>query len=283
MRAPACCGLWCTRALFLSAQPSTTPALTSTDSAFYTSLQHAAGRAAWENPALAGAVSLSASRWRTGLHYLLDLHPRLSSSASERGSWFCVALPPFVWLLPTRYSLRHGHTSAGNSLRSWRLLGSADGEEWVTLRHHDNDKALDGRFATQTFAVRRSSALRHFRLEMLDVNSSHNHELRVSGFELYGEASLRASTQMLIVGIVIARAVGYFLSCGWGWALALQVFLDNPVRAMVESEHHFVKRWGLEAMTAAIAWHQVTCTQGLLSSAWCQTPLQCRLVAASIF
>ena len=91
---------------------------------------------------------------------------------------------------------------------------------------------------------------------MLDVNSSHNHEMRVSGFELYGEArhpnplTPKPKTSWGNSKLETER-LSWSHREGW-W----QVFLDNPVRAMLESPHRFVRRWGLDSMTSAIAWHQ---------------------------
>ena len=99
-----------------------------------------------------------------------------------------------------RYSLRHGDASGANALRHWELQGSADGEHWVCLRAHQDDQTLAQRFQIGTWGVgsggkaaAASSAPaaagvhRWFRVLMTGPNSSRGWELRVAGFELYGE------------------------------------------------------------------------------------------------
>jgi len=40
-----------------------------------------------------------------------------------------------------------------DSLRTWDFQGSIDGNQWVLLRRHTNDTALNGPFATHTWPI----------------------------------------------------------------------------------------------------------------------------------
>lgn len=69
------------------------------------------------------------------------------STESEEHSWIMVELPIGIHL--TAYSIRDGCNSFNFHdlhLRSWSLLASLDGQQWVTLREHRDDCALWGDF-----------------------------------------------------------------------------------------------------------------------------------------
>lgn len=101
-------------------------------------------------------------------------------------------------LVPHYYTIRHGGTylsincdPSGNSkadaLRNWTLQGSNDGKNWVLLRRHVNETALNSNFATASFEIPScSQSFRHFRILQTGHNSSGNNFLSISGFELYG-------------------------------------------------------------------------------------------------
>ena len=205
----------------------------------------------WCNPALNGSVQLSSSDWLTDLHFVLGEHGRLSSSHSKKDSWFSMQLPKGLWLLPHRYSLRHGYSSGANALRNWELQGSADGQHWVCLRSHENDSTLDQRFGVGTWGVGYGEATpargdaaaaqehldatgvhRFFRVFMTGINSSKGRELRCSGFEIYG-----------------------------------QVFVDEPVSTMA-SPLWYLREWALEALLNSLLYQraQMMGAEGLLQA-----------------
>lgn len=81
-------------------------------------------------------------------------------------SWFTIDLMKRT-VLPTHYTLRcvflsrydtansapsHGPFKA-DSLRTWDLQGSTDGQNWHVLRRHANDKTLNGNWATHTWPL----------------------------------------------------------------------------------------------------------------------------------
>lgn len=49
-------------------------------------------------------------------------------------SWFCIDLG--VWIIPSKYTLRHAKCYGKSALREWELQGSKDGVEWQTLACH---------------------------------------------------------------------------------------------------------------------------------------------------
>ena len=68
-------------------------------------------------------------------------------------------------LVPNYYSLRHGGNSRADALRNWTLQGSNDGKSWVVIKRHVNDVALNGIFATQSWAIPDcTQSFRHFRI-----------------------------------------------------------------------------------------------------------------------
>jgi hypothetical protein len=188
-------------------------------------------RREWSNPAACGTIKLSSSDWMTDLEFVVGDAGRLSSSHGKKDAWFALELPRGLWLLPHRYSLRHGCSSSANALRSWELQGSADGEHWVCLRSHVNDSSLDARFAVGTWGVGYGASTasaagdldldatgvhRFFRVLMTGINSSKGRELRCSGFELYGE-----------------------------------VFVDHPVDTMA-SPLWYMRNWALDSVLNAL-------------------------------
>ena len=68
------------------------------------------------------------------------------------------------------------------------LLGSLDGETWVSIKRHITDPSLAGPFASHTWQVKDIKvAYRHIRILQTGTNSSNHNFLVVSGIELYGE------------------------------------------------------------------------------------------------
>jgi hypothetical protein len=165
------------------------------------------GTQPYQNPEKIGAVTTLASSESTkqekgGL--LNKLAARLGSYKPHRlvqngcdgknnhtrdkpGSWVLVDLHD-AQIEVEYYCLRHGFNDGGVRLRSWELQGSADGEEWATLRSHADDEALaNAAFSTAGWAVKRGQgAFSMFRVLMTGPNSSGTHFLCCAGIELYG-------------------------------------------------------------------------------------------------
>ena len=107
----------------------------------------------------------------------------------EPFSWMAVDLGEERTLICDHYCLRHGNDDGNFRLRRWRLEGSNDGEQWVSLKEHrSNEWLADQAFSVGSWPVEcNGKAYRHFRVLQTGINSAGRHELCCAGIELYGE------------------------------------------------------------------------------------------------
>jgi len=144
----------------------------------------------WQNPAQLGFIQIRTS----GLMH--DSAP--AHMVVGRQSVRCVTKPlKHAWVVvdfqnyaikPTRYTLRHYSSWDTEALRNWRLEGSLDGENWTTIRQHDNDESLRFKGQSYTWLLRKiDSYYSMFRIFQFDKNSNNHYYLAISGFEIYGE------------------------------------------------------------------------------------------------
>ena len=103
-------------------------------------------------------------------------------------SWMSVDLGEGRTLVPDHYCLRSGKHEGNHKLRNWELQGSEDGDQWHTLRRHDNDTSLaDPAFSTADWSVEADGrSFRHFRVHQHARNSDNKDYLMCCGIELYG-------------------------------------------------------------------------------------------------
>eukprot|EP00954_Amorphochlora_amoebiformis_P026316 1378554-Amorphochlora_amoeboformis.AAC.1 len=67
-------------------------------------------------------------------------------------------------------------------------MASNDGENWVTLKTHDDDHALTDKGYAFTWKVRSNGFFyRSFRIQMIGPSSSGNNVLNCDGIELQGQ------------------------------------------------------------------------------------------------
>jgi len=151
----------------------------------------------WMNPAQNGAIQIRTS----GLMH--DSAP--AHMVVGRQSVRCVTKPlKHAWVVidfqnyavkPTRYTLRHYSSWDTEALRNWRLEGSLDGENWTSIREHNNDESLRFKGQSYTWLLRNvSSYYSMFRIFQFDKNSNNHYYLAISGFEIYGEVLRQHST-----------------------------------------------------------------------------------------
>eukprot|EP00007_Cunea_sp_BSH-02190019_P009022 CAMPEP_0174241140 /NCGR_PEP_ID=MMETSP0417-20130205/21972_1 /TAXON_ID=242541 /ORGANISM="Mayorella sp, Strain BSH-02190019" /LENGTH=828 /DNA_ID=CAMNT_0015320341 /DNA_START=117 /DNA_END=2600 /DNA_ORIENTATION=- len=89
------------------------------------------GTKAWENPHEKQEIHVTASSIEKGSpHHLVDHEPSELWSKDVPASWFCIDLGANRLVTPTYYTVRHGGNYRADSLRTWDLQGSADGEHW---------------------------------------------------------------------------------------------------------------------------------------------------------
>eukprot|EP00944_MAST-04C_sp_MAST-4C-sp1_P005217 g5217.t1 len=134
-------------------------------------------------------------------------------------AWVAVDLKNYS-VIPSGYSLRHNHRGklsvralGGNgdhhTLINWKFQGSTNGHNWITLRHHKNDRkllkdAMRKKNGEAYWDIKgdKSKAYRHFRLLQDGKNSSGNNCLMCSGIEIYGEVK---GTEHGTPGVSIAQ------------------------------------------------------------------------------
>jgi len=134
-----------------------------------------------------GVVFTSAEQQDTSPLYKRDqLTAFAASQASRAGLWVMLDLGETRKVVPTRYTLRHGHDKPNDALRNWRFEGSNNAEVWTTLKTHTDDKALSTAWGTYSWTLSTSVAYRFFRVLSTGVNSDNNNHLRLSWMELYG-------------------------------------------------------------------------------------------------
>eukprot|EP01094_Clydonella_sp_ATCC50884_P019936 TRINITY_DN4008_c0_g1_i1.p1 TRINITY_DN4008_c0_g1~~TRINITY_DN4008_c0_g1_i1.p1 ORF type:complete len:443 (-),score=85.19 TRINITY_DN4008_c0_g1_i1:188-1516(-) len=140
------------------------------------------------NPHVAGRVVVTASSVERGEpHELVSRTPTELWTKDVPASWFSIDFGKHRQIRPTFYTLRHGGNYRGDSLRTWDLQGSMNGNDWTLLRRHTNDSALDGRWATHTWEVDTEHGYRIFRILQTGHNSASHNFLVVSGIEFYGD------------------------------------------------------------------------------------------------
>jgi hypothetical protein len=157
----------------------------------------------WANPHVSGEVVAAMSRQGDGyctpdrfvVHRVEDCqgeHPGYNRTTTRPNSWMSVDLGEGRSLAPRHYCLRHGYTDGWSLLRTWMLQGSEDGQEWHTLRLHENDPTLaEEASSVAGWAVEAGGRrYRHFRVLQHGRNANGFHYLACCGNELYGELLL---------------------------------------------------------------------------------------------
>ena len=96
-----------------------------------------------------------------------------------------------VLFIPTGYSVASTHPIVGGLYpRHWRVEGSIDGNKWILLRRHDDDRTLDRHSPTAYWDIPRpkrgSPFFQHFRLVQEGVNAQGTQNFCVSCIEIYG-------------------------------------------------------------------------------------------------
>lgn len=143
----------------------------------------------WQNPVTSNRIAvLGSSVERGALHDIVTVSPSDLWTKDIPSSWFTIDLGPTRSVVPTAYALRHGMSFKADSLRTWDLQGSTNGESWVLLRRHPNDPALNARYATHIWKIPHTTLpFRFFRILQTGRNSNNRNFLVLCGFELYGE------------------------------------------------------------------------------------------------
>ncbi len=154
------------------------------------------GADTWVNPVLAGRMMVRASspscrqtdpKAVVGRHVL---HTNYAGPRVQGGTplaWWALDLGASHRLVCNYYTLRHD-ASAG-FVRHWSLQGSEDGETWMDLRRHGNDRTLGVPQQYASWPVQGAHAAkpyRWFRIVMDQPCADGTMQLHVSNVELYG-------------------------------------------------------------------------------------------------
>lgn len=181
----------------------------------------------YRNPHTSGRIKASMSSCYSGDPFNIVARssehcPNYTCNRAE--SWVEIDFGPQRLMLVDRYTIRHGSSTTGNALRSWKLQGkvdssgpvtpkkssifasdnnatsdnnsSSDTSEWVTLKEHEDDQSLsENPNSTATWDVEIPGSVssdlstlgfRYFRILQTDLNSSSNNCLFCCGLEFYG-------------------------------------------------------------------------------------------------
>jgi hypothetical protein len=103
-------------------------------------------------------------------------------SKSSADQWVCWDFGA-IRVLPTRYTIKC------ESLRSWVLDGSVDGDEWTELDRQTDSEAFARGLQTSSFAIAKPIECRYLRLLQTDANQYKGNCLRLSAVEFLGTFS----------------------------------------------------------------------------------------------
>jgi hypothetical protein len=142
----------------------------------------------WENPATSGKVLVTSSvsfDWGSASNLLARKNFN-TWTASQPGVWVSLSMRGFA-VLPTHYTLRHGYVSDGANLRNWVFEGSSDGNTWIILSTHTNDRSLGGNYGTASWKIDGArDFFSHFRIRSTGRDGGNSDRIQLCGVELYG-------------------------------------------------------------------------------------------------
>ena len=147
-------------------------------------------RSSYSNPADIGMVTVTSSSLMSDSQPLSALVGRMSTrcvTKPHQRSWMQINIKD-VKIKLTHYTLRHYNSWDTEALRYWNLEGSNDGQSWIPIRQHMDDRALRKAGATHTWAVDTNQYFNNFRIYMTGRNSNNHWYLACSGIELYGSS-----------------------------------------------------------------------------------------------
>eukprot|EP01062_Namystynia_karyoxenos_P003059 TRINITY_DN11078_c0_g1_i1.p1 TRINITY_DN11078_c0_g1~~TRINITY_DN11078_c0_g1_i1.p1 ORF type:complete len:218 (+),score=76.72 TRINITY_DN11078_c0_g1_i1:80-655(+) len=154
------------------------------------------GRGAWRNPHATNAVAVTASSVASGrLAEFVDKEFQTGKGGQslqtedQKYSWLQVELP--VAVSPTHYRLSHPESSR-DFLCNWAFCGSFDGENWLVLASHTQDKTLNDQELPDSLTGAweaqppRGEFYPYFRLVLTGPNSAGRWAMAGCCLELFG-------------------------------------------------------------------------------------------------
>ena len=150
------------------------------------------GRAAYQNPHVAGYVVASPSSVNTGS--VADFVGRAFTNSHTNNapfSWMAVDLGAHRSIMLTHYCLRtRVEYNSSHSIRSWEVEGGSPDIPYELISKHTNDTTLSASRTEACWKVRESKYYRHFRLKQTGPNSDNLNFLINSGIEFYGHVRI---------------------------------------------------------------------------------------------
>jgi hypothetical protein len=106
-----------------------------------------------------------------------------------RNNWICYDFKERRRIMPTHYTIRThgcGDGPGGSHLKSWLVETSADGKSWQEVAHEEDNKQLNGRWFTATFAVAGGEECRFIRLVNIGRDHYGQDRLYITAWEIFG-------------------------------------------------------------------------------------------------
>jgi hypothetical protein len=100
-------------------------------------------------------------------------------------SWICYDFKRLK-VNVSHYALRSRSEDPSHHLQNWTIEGSLNGTNWIELDRRNECRELLGMNRSATFQTSRGEFVQLVRLRQHGVNSSNEHCLTLSAFELFG-------------------------------------------------------------------------------------------------
>jgi hypothetical protein len=157
-------------------------------------LLHHLSKACRGNVHRQGVVAVSASGvWNDEYRFLPEHAADPTTDATfqskrEKPSWLCYDFKDGRVRI-THYSIRSQPEGAAGfcNLKSWRVEGSNDEKNWVSLDERKDNKVLNAKNAIHTFSVEKKELCRYLRLVQTGPSWAQNDVIWIAAFELFRE------------------------------------------------------------------------------------------------
>jgi hypothetical protein len=122
----------------------------------------------------------------TDLFFLSAYRTREKDIPHTWNNWICYHFKERR-IVPTHYTIRTWRGNpGGHHLKSWVIETSTDGENWREVAHEEDNKQLNGKWFTATFAVAGGEECRFIRLVNIGRNHFGDDSLWISAWEIFG-------------------------------------------------------------------------------------------------
>jgi hypothetical protein len=122
----------------------------------------------------------------TGSRFFSAYRKKEEDIPHTRNNWVCYDFKERR-IVPTHYTIRTFEGDPGYShLKSWLIETSADGENWREVAREEDNKKLNGRRFTATFAVAGGGECRFIRLVNIGRNREGDDQLVISAWDIFG-------------------------------------------------------------------------------------------------